>query len=86
VGCGVGVVCAIVGVSTKKGRLVNNYKNYTVYTETQEDLYRLYTTLDDLGLGVEVQFDKVSGDVVEAILGLDPQNPFAYVSFQVGEN
>jgi hypothetical protein len=62
---------------------IESYKNYTVYTETQEDLYTLYTTLDELGLGVEVEFDKVSGDVVEATLGLDPKNPFAYVSFQV---
>jgi hypothetical protein len=56
-------------------------KNYTVYTETQEDLYRLYSTLDDLGLSVEVEFDKWSGDVVEATLDLEPG---VYVSFQVG--
>jgi hypothetical protein len=64
---------------------MEKYKNYTVYTETQEDLYRLYSTLDDLGLGVEVEFDPETGDVVEATLGLDPKNPFAYVSFQVAE-
>jgi hypothetical protein len=64
---------------------MEKYKNYTVYLDSQEDLYRLYSTLDDLGLGVEVDFDKYSGDVVEATLGLDESNPFCYVSFQVAE-
>lgn len=53
-------------------------KNYTVYVDTEEDLRRLGHVLDDLGLDVDVTSGEVS-------LSLDPEDPFSYVSFQIGD-
>jgi uncharacterized membrane protein len=57
-------------------------KNYTVNVDTEKDLRDLHSILDDLGLDVEIEFDKISGDVVEVTLGLVKGDPFTYVSFQ----
>ena len=58
--------------------------NYTVYVDTEKDLRDLHSVLDDLGLDVEIEFDKTSGDIVEVSLGLVKGDPFTYASFQVG--
>ena len=58
-------------------------KTFTIKLNDSEELSELYKVLDELALGIEVEFDP-SGDIESVILPLLPNDPFSYLVFMVG--